>query len=178
MHPSISNISNSLGIAVISLLFSSHANCPKTKPHSIENALTTWSGALPASFVLRACFPSIATTPVICSTTVFIHSTNTVCSCRVSIDRITFRKVQVSGTPFSSAIYFFSHSSLLYPNISTLAYEVAPQITAVSMINSTSCSGYHTLLFRRVSSIPSSTSCKLSFFIPSSPAFLFISSQV
>lgn len=39
MQPLISNISSNFGIAVISLLFSSHANCPRTTPHSAENAL-------------------------------------------------------------------------------------------------------------------------------------------
>lgn len=37
IHPSNSSISNSLGIAVISLLFSSHANCPSSKPHSEDS---------------------------------------------------------------------------------------------------------------------------------------------
>lgn len=170
MHPFNSSMSSSLGIAVISLLFSSQANCPSTRLHSAENALTTCSGGFLASFVRRVCFPSIATTPVIFSAAFCIHSTNTVCSCWVSIALITFLNVQASGIPFSSFIYFFSHCSLLFPNISTFVYDVAPHMTAVSMINSTSSSGYHTLRSRRVSSIPSSTSCKLSFFIAFLPA--------
>ncbi len=114
IHPFISNISSSLGIAVISLLFSSRASYPSTKPHSVENALTTCSGDFLPSFVRRACFPSIATTPVTFSTMLRIHFTNTVCTCCVSTALITFRKVQASGTPFSSLTYFFSHFSLSF----------------------------------------------------------------
>ena len=117
IHPFISS---SLGIAVISLLFSSRASCPSTKPHSAENALTTCSGDFLPSFVRRACFPSIATTPVTFSTMLRIHFTNAVCTCCVSTALITFRKVQVSGTPFSSLIYFFIHF-MLSPNISIFA---------------------------------------------------------
>ena len=69
---------------MISLLFSSHASCPSTKLHSAENALTTCSGDFLPSFVRRACFPSIATTPVTFSTILRIHSTNAVCTCCVS----------------------------------------------------------------------------------------------
>ena len=58
-----------------------------------------------------------------------------------------------------------SHSFLLLPNISTLAYEVAPQMTANSIIISTSCNGYMMLLLLLVSSIPSNTSIKLNFFM-------------
>lgn len=41
---------------MISLLFSSHASCPSTKPHSAENALTTCNGFFFPSFVRRACY--------------------------------------------------------------------------------------------------------------------------
>lgn len=87
-------------------------------------------------------------------------------------------KVHASGTPFSSLIYFFSHFSLLFPNISTFAWDVAPQITAVNIINSTSYSGYHTLRSRRISSIPSSTSCKLSCFITMPPSALSLEASI
>ena len=80
IQPFISSISSSLGIAVISLLFSSHANCPMTSPHSCENALTTCSGRLVLSRVLRAVFSSIAITPVKSDTTFFIHSQKRMCN--------------------------------------------------------------------------------------------------
>lgn len=53
----------------------------------------------------------------------------------------------------------------ILPNISTLAYEIAPQMTAKSIIIITSFSGYMTLLFLLVSSILSMTSIRLNFFM-------------
>ena len=97
----------------------------------------------------------MATTPVIASFALSIHSTKTVCSCCVSIALMTFRNVHASGIPFSSFKYFRSHVSLLLANNSTLTYYVALHITAASMMNSTPCNGYHMLYPKRISSIPS-----------------------
>jgi hypothetical protein len=56
-----SNTRNNCGTAVISLLFSSTLRCPKTKPFSSAQALTTYFGFLSAVSARRSALPSIAT---------------------------------------------------------------------------------------------------------------------
>ena len=77
------------------------------------------------------------------------------------------------GVPFSSLRYFFNHSYLLRANISIREYDVAPHIMAVSIMKSTSLNGYITLLLLRVSSIPSSISSRLNFFMVYLPLGFF-----
>lgn len=146
IHPCISDyISNSLGTAVTSRLFSSHADCSSTKLYSAGSALTTCSGG----------FPPIAATPMIYC----IYSTNTVCSCYVSIVWVTFRNVQASGTLFSYFMCFFSRIFFLCSNIFIFEYDAVPQIAVVRTMSSTSCSS-------TIHSIPAECSQSLQYFVP------------
>ena len=143
-HPFRHRISNSSGIALISFVFSSTRNCPKTRDVSQAHALTTWEGRFPllSSLLRRMVFPSMAIIPSIFPATALVHRKKASWNWSGSIIWNTRLIVSWEGIPPGSSRNVSSHSFLEYAQ-SSISFQVSiPQriaVTAMMIISRNLC---------------------------------------
>src|SRR5476651_361979 len=156
MAPRSSNILSNLGIAVISLDFSSVTTCPNTKFASVTHALTVWRAFLPFVFdpLAREVLPSIATILFLIGmfktfTQLMKHSVNA----SGLIAMKTLRKVSCEGMPLGNSRNFLSQAILERPNSSIAVKALAPERVAHTAMKRRSPSLCNCVRCRRGSSI-------------------------
>src|ERR1700676_3853544 len=135
MAPVNSKTANNLGIAVISLDFSSTTSWPRNKRFSAAQALTICRGFLPLarSSVARAVLPSMATNwPSVLSCKASTHFRKQATKASPSTAANTRVKVSWQGVPSGNDKYFSSQARLLLPNFSMATQSLAPLTTAHS----------------------------------------------
>ncbi len=132
MHPARSSSCSSLGMAVISLDFSSTLAWPSTKPLAEAHTLTMWMACLPRvrSWERRTVLPSMATTsPWVTWATAWTHSMKQRWNWSGSNRAKTSPKVSWEGMPLGNSKKDLNHSSLSFGG-RTEELEIQPVISA------------------------------------------------